>query len=663
MRKLHNLQQKIIFYVMSVAVLLAILITIIMSFGSVGSTNSVLLDNMQITARIASQNISSNLHLLTERMYQIANEDILSDDGVSEGDKQNRLDEIKLQIEFVWLAAYDVSGGKIYGDESAPGSIKDTEYFKDLNNSENIVIGEPYSDNGVLQLCVGVPMKKNDEVLGYFIGSYKYDLLNDVLSLLILGNTGSACIVNEEGMIIGDCHYDNIAEHKNVYELYPSSKNKKIFDKILKYQTGSAVIKMNHKKNYVGYTPISGTNWALLVNAPKAEFLNGVLLSILLTILLTVLLLVAAAAVIIPISKKISASLASSTKRLQALAEGNLTEEVILSESDDETSILTNALSQTIVSLNGYIQNIQACLGALSNGDYTIEIPDNFHGDFSSIRDSLCNITASLNRTMMRMNQSSMEMNQNSGEVSDYAKQLHNGSENQAALVKQLEKSMEYITKAIEKNKNNVWEIEQCSQNASQKTALGDSYMKSMLDTMAQIHSGVEEISSISRLIEDISDQTNLLALNASIEAARAGQSGQGFGVVATEIGHLSSQTMEALQQTGGIIQNSVDSIQKGLETANETARAFREIQEVTEQYYEITTKLSDTLKEQTDAVDYVNHQLFSLKDIADENRSLAEETNKMAADSLAQSQGLKDYVARVKIKEDTAECMAVSAE
>lgn len=187
--------------------------------------------------------------------------------------------------------------------------------------------------------------------------------------------------------------------------------------------------------------------------------------------------------------------------------------------------------------------------------------------------------------------------------------------------------------------------------------------MKSMLDTMAQIHSGVEEISSISRLIEDISDQTNLLALNASIEAARAGQSGQGFGVVATEIGHLSSQTMEALQQTGGIIQNSVDSIQKGLETANETARAFREIQEVTEQYYEITTKLSDTLKEQTDAVDYVNHQLFSLKDIADENRSLAEETNKMAADSLAQSQGLKDYVARVKIKEDTAECMAVSAE
>ena len=50
MRKLHNLQQKIIFYVMSVAVLLAILITIIMSFGSVGSTNSVLLDNMQITA-------------------------------------------------------------------------------------------------------------------------------------------------------------------------------------------------------------------------------------------------------------------------------------------------------------------------------------------------------------------------------------------------------------------------------------------------------------------------------------------------------------------------------------------------------------------------------------------------------------------------------------
>lgn len=654
MKKFYNLKQKIVFCVMTVAILLAILITIIMSIGSIRSTNAILLDNMQISARIASQNISSNLHLLTERMFNLASENVITDTSYSTARKQERLDAVKLQIEFVWLSAYDLNGQKLYGDETAPDSITDTKYFNYLTQTGNIVIGEPYYDNNILQLCVGIPIKdqSGDVINGYLIGSYKYDILNDVISLLILGDTGKAFILNEDGQIIGDQNEQNIIDQKNVYDMYSSSKNKSIFDKILAYQTGSAIMKLNHKSHYVGYAPIPGTNWALLVIAPQIEFMDSVLLSIGLTVLLSVILLVIAAFLIIPISEKISASLGSATRRLQALAEGNLTEEVKLSDSNDETRILTEALAKTIASLNNYIQDIQVCLGALSAGDYTIDIPDNFNGDFSSIRDSLSNITLSLNRTMVQMNQSSIEVNKNSSEVSDYAKQLHDGSLNQAVLLKQLEESMAAITASIEKNKENVLQIEQCSKNASEKTALGDSYMQSMLDTMKQIHFAVEEISKISQLIEDISEQTTLLSLNASIEAARAGESGKGFAVVATEIGALSQQTSDALKQTGNIIQNSADIIQKGLETAGQTAKAFQEIQKVTEQYHDISIQLSDTVYEQTTAVSYVNSQLLSLKDIADENKNLAEETDKIAAGSLTQSENLRDYVSQVRIKD-----------
>lgn len=649
--KFHNIKKKIIFYVMAVSIFLAICLTTIMSISSVRSTNKVLLDNMQITARIASQSISSNLHLLTERMYNLSNEEIFissSDDA----EKQARLDEVKLQIEFVWLSAYDLSGQKLYGDHIAPDSIADTKYYTYLTQTGNIVIGEPYYDNDILQLCVGAPLKADGEVVGYLIGSYKYDLLNDVLSMLILGDTGSACILNEEGLIIGDRDIQNVIDQENIYDLYPSSKNQKIYDKILAYQTGSALIRLGHVTNYAGYAPIPGTNWALLVSAPQREFMGSAILSIILSVVVSIILLTTAAMFIIPVAEKISVSLAQATKRLQALAEGNLTEEVILSDTLDETAILTQALSKTIISLNSYIQNIQTSLGALADGDYTIEIPDNFYGDFSSIRESLCNITASLNRTMMQMNHSSMEVNRNSSEVSDYAKQLHDGSMSQSALLEQLEKSMEAITVSIEKNKDNVLQIERCSENASEKTSLGDSNMQSMLDTMNEIHSAVDEIFQISQLIEDISSQTNLLSLNASIEAARAGEAGKGFAVVAAEIGHLSQQTTDALQQTVEIIQRSADIIQKGLETAGQTAKAFQEIQEVTEQYREISTKLSGTVSEQTTAVSYVNEQLVSLKNIANENRNLAEETDKMASGSLAQSENLREYVAQVKIKE-----------
>ncbi|MED9902679.1 MAG: methyl-accepting chemotaxis protein [Lachnospiraceae bacterium] len=656
MKKQRSIKSKFIFYVMSVAVLSVLLITLIMSVGSIKSANSILLDNLQITARISSQNISSNLHLFTERIYNLSEEDIFTDKSVSNAEKQQRLEEEKLEIEFVWLSAYDTLGEKMYGDENAPASISDTKYFSNLTQTGNLVIGEPYYDKDVLQFCVGAPIKSGDEVTGFLIGSYKYDVLNDILSLLILGNTGSAHIMNEEGIIIGDSDLENIKNKVNLFELSKSAKSQKIFHQILTHETGSSLIKIHGVSHYIGYAPIPGTNFSLMVDVPQRDYMDSVIIALALSILLGVVLVLCAAAVIFPVSSKISHSLGTAAKRLQALAEGNLSDEVIPSESDDETRILTDSLAETITCLNRSIQNIQSCLGSLSAGDYTIEIPDDFQGDFSSIRDSLCHITDSLNKTMLQMNHSSSEINRNSGEVSRYSGKLLEGSQRQSALLEQLRQSMEQITASIEKNKDNASQIEQCSQSANQKTELGADNMQDMLDTMNLIHGAVDEISKISQLIEDISRQTNLLSLNASIEAARAGEAGRGFAIVAGEIGQLSNQTTNALQQTAAIIKRSADIIQTGLENANQTAHAFREIQAVTTQYRDISAQLSDTVKEQTSSVAYVNEQLLALKEIADQNRSLAQETDQMADDSLAQSKELKDYVARVKIKESTTD-------
>lgn len=651
MKKFHNIRQKIFFYVMSVSVLLAILITTIMSVGQIRSTDATLLNNMQVTARIASLGISSNLHLLTERMYSLSQDTVFTDGQSSQEEKHKRLSDAKLQIEFVWLSAYDLSGSKLYGDSNAPDSIAGQKYFSLLSETGNLAIGEPYSADDVLQLCVGAPLNAEGEVQGYLVGSYKYDLLNDVLSMLIVGDTGSACILNEEGLIIGDRDTSNITSQKNIYSLTASPSTEETFGKMLSYQTGSNIIDLEGNRTYAGYAPIPGTNWALLIHAPHREFMDSAVASIALTVLLTICLLIAAAFIVTSVANKISASLSSATGRLQQLANGNLTDEVTMSKSNDETAILTDALAKTITSLNAYIQDIQVCLGALSGGDYTVEIPNNFNGDFTSIRDSLCNISDSLNRTMMRMNQSSEEANKNSIEVSDYARQLQDASLHQTELLQCLEDSMGSITASIDKNKENVALMEQCSENASEKTALGSEYMGSMLGIMDEIGSSVDEISKISKFISDISFQTNLLSLNASIEAARAGEAGRGFGVVAAQIGQLSGKISESLQQTDDIISRSTEIIQKGLEAANETAAAFTEIQNVTQQYREISCQLTSTAEEQAMAVASVTAELGSVRNIADTNRELAEETNEMASNSLAQSESLHQFVSQVKLK------------
>ena len=135
-------------------------------------------------------------------------------------------------------------------------------------------------------------------------------------------------------------------------------------------------------------------------------------MSVIVSILLSIALIIAAGAVIIPVARKISNPLSAATKRLQALADGNLTKEVLLSDSNDETKILTDALAKTIASLKSYIQDIETSLSALSDGDFTIDIPNTFRGDFSSIRNSLDNITDSLNRTMQQMSKSSVEVSE-----------------------------------------------------------------------------------------------------------------------------------------------------------------------------------------------------------------------------------------------------------
>ncbi len=652
MKKLSTLKHKIIFYVMSVAVLLAVLITLNMSIGSIVSTNTVLLENMQITTRIASQSISSNLHLLTERIYNLSSEDIFLDAAVSEEQKMARMDEMRQQVEFVWLAVYDTGGEKLYGDEGAPDSISQTGYYTYLTQTGSIVIGEPYESGGILQLCVGAAMKQEDEVTGYMVGSYKYDVLNDVLSLLILGNSGSSCILNEEGRIVGDINEANIIEQKNIYNMYTSTQNAEVFDKALSFQTGSALMRMGHVNRYVGYAPIPGTNWALLVQVPQREYMSTMVFSIGVTILLTVLLLLGAAAVIVKLSRKISDPLSAATGRLQALADGDLRQEVIRCDSNDETGILTEALAKTVASLNGYIQNIQNCLGVLAEGDYTLEIPDTFHGDFSSIHDSLCHIADALNQTMIRMNRSAGEVHENSSGVSECARQLNEGSLQQDALLKELEGSMAEIQSAIGKNRENAAQIKDFSEHAAEKTAQGSCYMQSMLDTMQQIHDAVEEISKISLMIEEISSQTNLLSLNASIEAARAGEAGRGFAVVAGEIGQLAGQTADALKQTMAMVVHSTETIQRGQEMADQTAEAFRHIEQVTDRYHGISAQMTETVAEQTAAVERITEQLVSLQEIAKANRGLAQETDQRAADSLAQSESLTEYVAQVKVKD-----------
>lgn len=651
MKKKRTIKQTIKFYVMSVAISLGVLLTIVMIISSFISTDTILLDNLQLMAKTSSQNVGANLHLLTDRMANLALEPALTEEGGSSEEKQKVLDERETRIEFVWLAGYDLSGQKLYGDEDSPENIADTKYYSYLTQTGNIVIDEPYYENNIWQLCVALPMKKGGEVHSYLVGSYKYDLLNDVLSNIHIGVTGDSYIINEEGSIIADKELDHMQKHENIYELYDSGRNKEVFDNMINFQTGSESMRLHGVSHYVAYAPVPGTNWTLIIEAPRREFQGTLFLSVFICVILAILLLLIARYVIVKMADSISDSLSLATGRLTSLSEGNLKDEVVLAKTNEEAQILTGALARTITSMDHYINDIKSSLGYLSEGDYSKEVPDSFSGDFAAIREALVSITESLNDTMQKINHSSLAVNENSSEVSGFAKRLYDGSIEQGAALERLIGSIQRITEEIEEITEHAKQVKQCADSAQDKVDQGQEQMDVMLKTMHDIYENMQEIIKISQLIEEISSQTSLLALNASIEAARAGESGKGFAVVAQQIGVLSEQTKDALKQTGTIIERANISIEKGLMTADSTADSFREIYEAAEKFTGISNSMAQVAGQQKEAAAMVTEEADKVLEIVTINQQLARETDETASLSLAQAEELGEVVAAVKLR------------
>ncbi len=152
-------------------------------------------------------------------------------------------------------------------------------------------------------------------------------------------------------------------------------------------------------------------------------------------------------------------------------------------------------------------------------------------------------------------------------------------------------------------------------------------------------------------MIEDISSQTSLLSLNASIEAARAGEAGKGFAVVAQEIGQLAHQTASALEKTGEIIGKASVSIDQGMRTAQDTAESFRNVNQATKEFMEISDNLIQITLQQKEVIHTASQEVQTVLTIADTNQQFAKETDEMASVSLQQVEELEQIVSMVKLR------------
>lgn len=650
---MNKIKNKIMLYSMLVAMLLGIIISLIMVFSMLKLTDSVLLETLQPMAKTAAQSISSNLHLLTDRIFIIsAKEELeLPESIVSKQQKKEILLKQKKGIEFSWIAMYNPDGKIYIGDEISPVDISKEKYFNLLSETQNMVIAEPLAIADKIEISIGAPVFYGDELVYYLIGTYKYDILNDVLSNINIGETGKAYIINEEGLIVADKDINNISNKINVLQTSETDKLKQIYNRMINFQTGSENIKINNKKYLMSFSPVPGTMWSLAINVPQSEFMYSTIKSIQICLTISLIILILGALFIYRFSNRLSKSLTTVTVRIESLSKGNLNDKVEIIKSKDEIEILSTSLSNTISSMNSYISEIKFTLSELSKGNLSVNISENFEGDFIEIRNSLITITDSFNNMINSINISSAQVSVSTEEVSDNAERLYNNSLCQTNALYRLNENVNNITENIVKVSNSADNVKNIVKQTNERVKYGKEEMENMLQSIDNINNNTEQISQISKLVESIAYQTNLLALNASIEAARAGEAGKGFAVVAEEIGKLAKQSSEASKQTVQIIDNSKKSIEQGTDFAYSTANSLNNISEISEQLSKITENLITVTNEQYKVAEYVQKGIGEVGEFAKENLDIAKKGESSSKGFLEQSRILSRLVDTFKLK------------
>lgn len=238
-----------------------------------------------------------------------------------------------------------------------------------------------------------------------------------------------------------------------------------------------------------------------------------------------------------------------------------------------------------------------------------------------------------------------------SRQVSDGSQALAQGATEQASSIQELTAAIHEISEQSKDNAVKASEVYELAKGAKEGGAKGNETMQEMLRSMKEIEDSSENISKIIKVIDEIAFQTNILALNAAIEAARAGNAGKGFSVVADEVRALAARSAKAANETTDLIEGSVQAVKLGTKITNEIAGVLKEIAEGAVISTEKLSIIAKASQEQAAGIEQINKGIDMISKVVQNNSATAEQSAASSEELSGQAEMLKNMV--IKFKED----------
>ena len=499
-------------------------------------------------------------------------------------------------------------------------------WYKDGMNATGATLTEPYIDMTTNKMVIGILSKVSSSV-GVVGGDLALDGLVQIINSLNFGGMGYAFLVNDQGKVL--VHPDKDLVMKSLSDLFPQHTPK---------LTGELTeVQSDGQARLLTFTPITGlpsANWyiGLSVDKDKAfSMLSTFRTSAVIATVVAVVIIIGLLGLLINVLMQ---PLHTMTRAMEDIAEGegDLTKRLRI-HNHDEFGILGTAF-------NRFVERIHSSISEVSSA--TEQVNEVALRVISASNSSMTNSDEQSNRTnsvaaaINELGAAAQEIAGNAAQASQHASSARLLAEEGQQVVERNIAAMNRLSDLIVSSSGHI-------ETLNNKTV---------------------NIGQILEVITSISQQTNLLALNAAIEAARAGEAGRGFAVVADEVRNLAHRTQESAQQVQTMIEELQVGARASVETMDQSQRHSQDSVQIANQAGErldsVTVRISEidgmnqsvatATEEQTAVVEAINMDINEINMLNQEGVENLQATLRACSDLEQQAGRLKQLVGSFRI-------------